>query len=377
MFNGVRKNEIVIAAAIVVGASLAIGGWFYLGMKPGRGLRINAPDLSSANNSTSSAPANNLDQVGSASFMAAMGLEISPKKTVETATASAIASAPMIIASATPAIVKPSQTNLDALGYRLRGIVLEDRRSAAFVFVPAEKKVVVIRENASGTIRLLEAGMRSVKLQTPEGTGVLNLENARQTPGSQGSSPSGNIESLSPADNRATPESAPGALSEKKIDRQPAVKSGPGAIAGSINQGQLKLLQQRGKFSVEVREIPEALKGYELKTGDKIIGTDAGEFGKPQDVAINLGSAGGQARNLLIQRDGKTMTLQAPPPPARETTSPADNAATDPLKNPAAISGRDRMPQPPANPAINNSMPPGGNPPPGNNTTGTPPPAKP
>lgn len=379
MLNGVRKNEVIIATALVVGASAVIGGWFYYGMKPGRGLKISAPNLSTINNGNPAAPVNYLDQVSSASFMAAMGLEVIPKKTVEVAAATETASTPIAIASITMPVAKPEQTDLDALGYRLRGIVLEDGRSAAFVFVPAEKRVVLIREKASGTIRLLEASMRSVILKTPEGTGFLNLESARQAPGTTNLSPSGILDGSSPTAAPELQEVKPG-MSEQKKDRQSSSQSGPGAIAGSINQGQLKLSQQRGKYSVEIREIPELLKGYELKPGDKIFGTDSGEFGKPQDIAINLGTAGERARNLLIQRDGKVMTIKAPPPPVKQPTSPANpptDQAIDPAHNPAPVNGTEPSAKPPANPAINPAMPAGANPLPGNNPPGSPTPGKP
>ncbi|HNX75943.1 MAG TPA: hypothetical protein PLM07_01180 [Candidatus Rifleibacterium sp.] len=356
MFKGVQKKELVIAAALVIGATAVIGVWFAAGMAPVRGLKISPPDLAGTEQSLNQKPAAlTLNQISSGSFMAVLGLNVSPTPIPETASATATATQTIAVATTSAAVIvepRPLLANLEILGYRLRGIILEDGRSAAFVFVPAEKRVVLVRENASGTIKLLEAGLRSVKLQTPDGTGLLQLENAKQTP----SNPTGaaitaintGFTAPGPGQTPATPRAALTDNNAAKPEGRVEADSGPNAIAGNINQGQLKISQQRGKFSVEVREIPENLKGYELKTGDKIIGTGAGAFSRPEDIARKLGTAGEQAQSLIIQRNGRVMTIQAPPPPPNPKGNPANkpngtaqspdsaaNSTTPPLENPA------------------------------------------
>ena len=321
MFKGVQKNELIVAAAVVTVATAVFGIWLASGMAPGRGLKISPPDLAGVEQSLNQKPMPlTLEQVSSGSFMAALGLNVSPEPLPITASATAAATQTSEVASASATVSsepRPLLTNLDSIGYRLRGIILEDGRSAAFVFVPGEKKVVLVRENASGSIKLLEAGLRNVKLQTPDGTGLLQLENAKQTPGTPAdAAPTGrsaDFTATGPGQTRTIPNAGLTGNSGAKSGGPAEVNTGPNAIAGNINQGQLKISQQRGKYSVEVREVPENLKGYELKTGDKIIGTDSGAFAKPEDIARKLGTVGDRASSLVIQRNGRVMTIQAPP----------------------------------------------------------------
>lgn len=347
MLKGIYRSELAIAAALVAGAGLAMGIYFYGSMPPIKGLKISAPDFASINQQfKQAAPAQNLNQVGSASFMAAMGLNIAPQTII--ASASEIGKKTEEVVTPPPASAAaqitevPRFADLDKAGYKLRGIVLEDGRSAAFVFVPGEKRVMVIRENARGTIKLLEAGLRSVKLQTPDGTGILNLENARQAPGNT-ASPGGSsglpgtgtnaagssrtTGSAEPMRHGQAPDQ-PGEPRQPEGEVKPDPSAGPNAIASNINSGQLRLSQDRGKFSVEVREIPDTLKGYDIKPGDKIIGTDAGDFSKAQDVARNLGSVGERPQNLRVKRDGRVIFIKAPTPPRSEKTGSKEGSPT-------------------------------------------------
>lgn len=337
MFKGLHKNEILAAAAGVGIFSAAFAAYLFFSMSPGKGLKIHHPDFTTiANHSSTKSFARSFEQISSSSFMAAFGLNIAPKVAMATVTAVLDKPAQSSIASTTatasaPVIIKPSTVDLEKVGYRLRGIVFENGHSTAFVFVPAQKKTMVIREKASGTVILIEAGMRNVKLQTPEGTGILTLESAKGSPAgsSSTSSPGGATGgAISQNPNDSTQSILPhNSLMQGQNPDQANNISGASSIANLINQGQLKVTQQRGKYAVEVRQIPEALKGYNLKQGDRIMGTDNNDFSRSQDIALNLGDTKNRLPSLKIQRNGQTMMLQPPAPPP-ESKKPADQNQT-------------------------------------------------
>ena len=318
MSTGISKREKIIAAAAVTIAGLLLGGYFALSIRPGKGLKISPPAInrSDAQKSAENQP-QRIDHIGSSSVMAFFGLDISPPVTV--ASADSEIKKPEPPPAATPTMVihtPPPPVDLDKKGYKLRGIVLEDGRSAAFVFVPGEKKVVVIRENASGSVRLIEAGLRQIRLQTPEGTGYLELDSNRASPGSPTGGTGSSAMPAIPSGNSPGSISTPGGTGAAGMPPQinqtpPSPMQNADAVAGMINQGKLRISQERGRFSVEINEIPELLKDYELKPGDRILGTDAGEFRRSQDVALNLGSAGEKSYGLKIQRNGKVINLRA------------------------------------------------------------------
>ena len=162
MSAGISKREKIIAAAAVTIIGLLLGGYFAVNMRPGKGLRISPPSINlSDEQKTAENRPQSIDHIGSTSVMAFFGLDINPPVAVAS-------TAPEIKKSETPPVatptaivpVTPPPVDLAKKGYKLRGIVLEDGRSAAFVFVPAEKKVLVLRENASGTGHLLERNKR-------------------------------------------------------------------------------------------------------------------------------------------------------------------------------------------------------------------------
>ncbi len=333
MSAGISKKEKIIAAAAVAIAGLLLGVYFAAGMRPGKGLRISPPV---ANLSDAQKPAENqpqsIDHIGSASVMAFFGLNINPPVAVASAAPEIKKTEPAPVATQTVvAPAPPPPVDLDKKGYKLRGIVLEDGRSAAFVFVPAEKKVVVLRENATGSVRLLEADMRRIRLQAPEGTGWLELDSAKTSPGSAaGGSGMPAVPSAFSGNNTGPGNMHGGATSSGMSHQGSTGLAAPGpiqnadAVAGLINDGKLRISQNRGRFSVEINEVPELLKDYDLKPGDRILGTDAGEFKRSQDVALNLGSAGEKSQGLRIQRNGRIINLKAPmrQPPANTASGP-------------------------------------------------------
>lgn len=335
MSAGIRKREKIIAAAAVTIAGLLLGGYFAVSMQPGKGLKISPPavDLPDTQKGAENQP-QNIDQIGSASLMAFFGLDIDPPVTAASATSESKKPEPTQVATPTAAVpAPPPPVDLDKKGYKLRGIVLEDGRSAAFVFVPGEKKVLVLRENASGSIRLLEAGLRRIRLQTPEGTGYLELDSAKASPGSSTGGTGTSAMPTAPSGSNAPPVNTPGGaggagmpLQNNQTNQAPSnPMQNADAVVGLINQGKLRISQARGRFSVEITEIPELLKDYDLKPGDRILGTDAGEFRRSQDVALNLGAAGEKSHGLKIQRNGRIINLKAPmrqPPAGTASGSP-------------------------------------------------------
>lgn len=350
--KGLYRHEILLAAGLAACTGLGIGIYFYAGIPPVRGLRISAPDLSAlSRQQNQSVVPQSLSGVGSASFMAAMGLDISP--VVSTAavvieTAKIEKPAPPPPASVAVAVEPPPRpVDLEKSGYKLRGIILEDGRSAAFVYVPSEKRVMVIRENASGSIRLLEAGLRSIKLQTPDGAGLLTLETARSTqvksaiPMSTGST-AGKSNSLNRSSGTggsgraATMSQQPGQPGQSaQPGSAPRVDAfaGPNKITENINNGQLRLSRERGRFMVEVREVPETLKGFAIMPGDKIIGTEAGDFSRAADIAHNLGRQNERPLDLKVNRNGRVIFIKAPrvaQPPASDDTSKTGQAQQPP-----------------------------------------------
>lgn len=71
---------------------------------------------------------------------------------------------------------KPKLPDLEALGYRLHGIIHRQfGRSSAFIFDPIRGKEVVVTAGASDPIKLLEVSDRQIVIQTPKGTGTLKL----------------------------------------------------------------------------------------------------------------------------------------------------------------------------------------------------------
>lgn len=326
MFKGIKKNELFAGGAIVLLAALLIAIFMYTGMRPGKGLRISAPapgafklqtiDVRSSENS--------LEPVASASFMAAFGLDISPQVIMATQTQS-VAEVTQPSQPATPTAViesKPATVDLERLGYRLKGIVFENGQSAAFVHVPAEKKVVILRQLADGPVRLIEAGLRQIKLQTPEGTGYLKLEAAR---GASGYASSAAPTSGTGIQQNTGKTSQSSSFQQKQSDPQNPFGNA-NMVAEEINRGALRVSQNRGKYIVEVRHVPELLQGYDIKAGDRIIGTDAGEFTQSQDIATKLGAAGERSQKLRIQRGQRILTIDAP----SKRAAPAQNRDSNP-----------------------------------------------
>lgn len=334
MLKKMLKNDSAVAIAVICLVASLFAVVMFMTMPEIKGLKIHAPDFESISNLFATEKNDNSASMPEGrAFVRFFGLDITRKieQASQSATVAEVKPLPKAVASASvpiaaPVVAKPLLVDLEKLGYRLKGIALENRRSAAFVFVPVEKRIMVIRENATGSIRLIEASMRSVKLLTPEGVGILALEHATAISGSPP-----NTSTAAQASKTLPPIHQ---IPKKEADQPPSFV-GASSVAGYINEGQMRVTRHRGQYAVEMRKIPEAFKDYDLQAGDQILGTSAGDFKRSQDVALQLGSIQSRPTGLKIQRGGRTMMLPAPPPKkAPSTPQNAPPSSVTPPKSP-------------------------------------------
>lgn len=277
-----------------------------------KGLRIHSPASAAVNSSsrTMSSEANQVaySRLSPASFSVAFGLDFYRQVQV-----APIASTPVEIIKqadkvAKIAVASSSPTvNLAAAGYRLKGIVMEkDGNSTVFVYDPDVKKVVIAREKSADQLRVVEVSLRSARLMTPHGEGLLELDSETKTVGSL------SMMKGAPAQGSPAPAiSQSAARTSVQTSRQQSVSAS--AIADIINAGHFNVSQNRGKYSVEVKKIPDSFVGYGLLSGDQIVGTNGQDFRRSQDIALELGELEKRPVALKILRKGKVVHLSPPP----------------------------------------------------------------
>jgi len=300
-------HPVIVSAAVSI-CLLAYLSWSFYKLERPRGLRISPPEMKFASAILPGDAAVKMKQFAAlspASFSMAFGLDFYRE--------------PVAAVASKPAEIKPIETkpvvempvekvstvDLAAAGYRLKGIVYErDGNSAAFVYDPDQKRVIIVRKQSGSALRLLEVFLRSIRLATPRGDGLLELDKEAAVIGRSGAG--------------AMPSSLPGSvramtgqeLAREKAQRQETV-SAP-AIADMINSGHFNVRQHRSNFSVEVRNIPDSFVGYGLVKGDQIVGTNGQDFKRSQDIALELGKVSQRPVALKIIRNGKVMHLTAP-----------------------------------------------------------------
>jgi len=300
-------HPVIVSAAVSI-CLLAYLSWSFYKLERPRGLRISPPEMKFASAILPGDAAVKMKQFAAlspASFSMAFGLDFYRE--------------PVAAVASKPAEIKPIETkpvvempvekvstvDLAAAGYRLKGIVYErDGNSAAFVYDPDQKRVIIVRKQSGSALRLLEVFLRSIRLATPRGDGLLELDKEAAVIGRSGAG--------------AMPSSLPGSvramtgqeLAREKAQRQKTV-SAP-AIADMINSGHFNVRQHRSNFSVEVRHIPDSFVGYGLVKGDQIVGTNGQDFKRSQDIALELGKVSQRPVALKIIRNGKVMHLTAP-----------------------------------------------------------------
>jgi len=300
-------HPVIVSAAVSI-CLLAYLSWSFYKLERPRGLRISPPEMKFASAILPGDAAVKMKQFAAlspASFSMAFGLDFYREPVA------AVASKPAEIKpiETKPVVAMPvekvSTVDLAAAGYRLKGIVYErDGNSAAFVYDPDQKRVIIVRKQSGSALRLLEVFLRSIRLATPRGDGLLELDKEAAVIGRSGAG--------------AMPSSLPGSvramtgqeLAREKAQRQETV-SAP-AIADMINSGHFNVRQHRSNFSVEVRNIPDSFVGYGLVKGDQIVGTNGQDFKRSQDIALELGKVSQRPVALKIIRNGKVMHLTAP-----------------------------------------------------------------
>ena len=300
-------HPVIVSAAVSI-CLLAYLSWSFYKLERPRGLRISPPEMKFASAILPGDAAVKMKQFAAlspASFSMAFGLDFYREPVA------AVASKPAEIKpiETKPVVEKPVETvsavDLAAIGYRLKGIIYErDGNSAAFVYDPDQKRVVIVRKQSGDALRLLEVFLRSIRLSTPRGDGLLELDKETAATGRTGA---GAIPSASSGSGRSLTRQE---LVTNKTLRQESV-SAP-AIADMINSGHFNVRQHRSNFSVEVRNIPDSFVGYGLVKGDQIVGTNGQDFKRSQDIALELGKVSQRPVALKIIRNGKVMHLTAP-----------------------------------------------------------------
>jgi type II secretory pathway component PulC len=300
----------IFTAAII----LSYAVYCFLVMPRPKGLRIHAPGAiegqAAAKTGNSSANLTAFSKLNPASFSAAFALDYHKTAEKPTAVVEEKKKEPEKKIEV-PVEVVPDTVDLAASGYRLKGIVHEkDGNSAVFIYDPATKKTLVIRERAEGPIKIIETSPRSVRLLTPEGEGVLELDDAKS------------LKSGSYLPGFSAGPAVTTRLSKVNSERERALRkteTSPSGISDIINAGHFQVRRDRGSYSVQVKNVPDSFGGYGLRPGDQIIGTAQEDFKKSQDVALKLGQINVRPTQLKVRRGRRVIFLN--PPAKRPATS--------------------------------------------------------
>ncbi|GEM_PF-3500927 len=310
-----KLNPKLLAAMVVVVLAVYAAGSFILLPRP-RGLIIHAPKPGEATAKSSNSSTNSQIFAGlnPEAFAASFGLDYQKKEPAraEKPVEEIVATRSAIVES--HVATGPGTIDLFAAGYRLKGIVLEkDGNSAAFVYEPSGKRVLVVREKNVGkeNLRIISATMRSVQLATPQGVGSLELEDGigSKTGGGSSAAPTGYYKPAT----TFSPQTATNLAKNEKLLRE--AKTSANSVADMISAGHFQVRPERGNYKVEVKKIPDSFAGYGLRAGDKIIGTAEGDFKQSAEVANRLGNLSERPSALKIQRGRQIMYLSPPQPP--------------------------------------------------------------
>ncbi|MFZ5952724.1 MAG: hypothetical protein ACOYXC_18625 [Candidatus Rifleibacteriota bacterium] len=316
-----KLNPKLLAALVVTVLAIYVAVSFIMLARP-RGLIIHAPKPGESAEKSSNSSTNRQIFAGlnPEAFSASFGLDFQKKilSQAEKPAEETVATRPAIIEA--PLATGPKTLDLFASGYRLKGIVLEkDGNSAAFVYEPTSKKVLVVREKAGGeeNMRIVSATMRSVQIATPQGVGMLELEDGTggKTGGGSLAAPTGYYK---PAAAFSQQTAANLAKSEKLLRE---ANTSANSIADMISAGHFQVRPEQGNFKVDVKKIPDSFAGYGLRAGDTIIGTADGDFKQSAEVANKLGSLSERPSALKIQR-GRQIIYLKPPPPTPQKDAP-------------------------------------------------------
>lgn len=308
MVNKLSTKELAAAAAVLILASALWFGWHYLEFPEPRGQMLAPVSQLKVNHSSSEQSHTLLSSIDKEAFATAFGLQFYPPP------APVVEQAPKVIATETvkaPIIVdepvveeKQPKTDLTKAGYRLSGIIHEDGKSAAFVYVPEDKRTVVIREQADGPVKIMAIGSRWVKLSTPEGEGTLELEGT----------------DLAPA---APPAQSGRSTSTYTSSRPPTTDiSDPDSVVELMNSRQLQTRRIRGELGVTVNQSSPATNKIGLKRGDTILGVDDQDFKSGSDVINKLGTIGQRPARLKVRRGKDTFYINVDQSPEHQKNKP-------------------------------------------------------
>jgi len=301
MFSKLSTVELALAVIALIMASALWFGWHYYQLPEPKGQMVAPVSQISVNQSTNQKSRTLLSTLDEEAFAAVFGLQFNPPA------APAKADKPEPIATETvkapiiqmqPATEKAQpDADLYKAGYRLSGIIHEDGKSAAFVFIPEDRRTVVVREQAAGPVKIVAIGSRWVRLDTPDGTGNLELEGTDISPDSGSAMPK-------------TPTHRTPALPKP----QPDQITGPSTISDLINSRQLQPQRNRGQYGVSVNEAPPAIDRLGLRRGDTILGVDDHDFKSGTDAISKLGEIGQRPARLKVQRGKDTFYINVSPP---------------------------------------------------------------
>lgn len=308
MFNKLSIKELVGTAIMLALISALWFGWHYLEFPEPRGQMLAPVSQLSVGDSSSQQSRALLASIDKEGFAIAFGLQFYPPPVP------VVKQAPKIVASETieaPKIkvkpvaeVKQPDTDLTKAGYRLTGIIQEDGKSAAFVYVPEDKRTVVVREQADGSVKITDIGSRWVRLSTPDGEGILELEGTDLVPAVSSARSSTSSSASTPSRPQTTDI------------------SGPSSVVELMNSRQLQTRRVRGKFGVSVNQSSPATNKIGLRRGDTILGVDNDDFKNSNDVINKLGKIGERPVRLKVQRGKDTFYINVDQGPDRESNQP-------------------------------------------------------
>ena len=296
----------IIIAAIVV--AVVFVGYKVMTLSKPKGIKLRVPELSTAGpkkmQQKIAADQVLLNNIKPASFSFAFGLDYNKMPKQIKLPASVKPKVEKKVAFETPKVA-PKLMDLSKKGYRLKGIILEDGKSAVFIYDPHSRKVVVVRESSEGEIKLLDAGMRSVKILTKDGEGVLHLETAKGIPGMN--SPATGFFHSGGGSSKSFKSSKP--VSHVKPQKRLTEFEKAAPINYHLKEGNIRISGRGGNLGIELKKIPENLKSFKLQPRDKIIGIEDQNFRSPNKMVESLNERDSKISVLKVKRGRKIIYL--------------------------------------------------------------------
>jgi hypothetical protein len=250
-------------------------------------------------------------------FFANIGLDYDKQEEEKVVEKPVIKKAEPKVVAKKPVINEPKIIDLERHGYRLKGIILEEGKTTAFIFDPKSKRVEVVREFASQPIQILEAGQRAIKIQTVDGVGVLELEAAKTVNGGNASTFNSGVMLNSAASTRTyiyNPKNPENKIIVSEPKSGEPVATPPSrdfkGVSEDISAGNLMIKRGRHGFGLMIKAEPKTFDGFDLKPGDQIIGTSQNSFRSPRDVIGKIRELKPETAKLKVIRGKETIFIQ-------------------------------------------------------------------